>query len=257
MKKLIAFLIISVSAANGFEGPEFMLIGRDCLNEIAFNDSISLNHTKIPIEFECTDGNLHNIKKLDWYRGKLGFKTKFGKVGFSFINYGIRNLYERQKYAVSYNRNIWSTLSMSAEFSREVYNYDGYYRLEHNDFLSFNSSYSLKTFGIYIAVSELPTKRGIKLNSPNPELLGAIKWRASNSITLHGIYFKDDINYSRFDIGQKLTLAEPIAISAGFLTGPQVYYLGTNISYKGFAFEYVFYDVTQLPGCWSLALIFR
>lgn len=257
MKKLILLLVFAVSTAYGFEGPEFILLGRDYLEEISNYESSSPWIKSNPFELKLSDANLYNIKNLDWYYGKIRCKTKIGKLGFSFINYGINNLYERQKYAVSYDRRIWSTLALAAEFSREVYNYEGYYRLEHNDFLAFNASYLFKTIGVLAAVNELPTKRGVKYNSKHLELVGAVNWQANSIVGLHGIYFKDDLNYSRFDIGQKLNLAEPLAVTAGFITGPQVYYLGTIISYKGFAFEYVFYDVTQLPGCWSLALIIR
>lgn len=257
MKNLIALLVISFSASYAFEGPEFMLLGRDYLDEISNNEPSSPLIKSNPIELKLSDSNLYNIKKLNWNYGKIVCKTRVGKFGFTFINYGIHNLYERQSYAVSFNRRIWSTLAINSEFSREVYNYEWYYRLEHNDFLAFGASYSFKTIGLLAAINELPVKRGVKYNSKHPEIVSALNWKANSMVTLHGIYFKDDINYSRFDIGQKLTLAEPLAINAGFLTGPQIYYLGTVISFKRFAFEYVFYDVTQLPSCWSLALIYR
>lgn len=257
MRHLLVFIILSLSVVYGFEGPEFMLIGRDYLDEITLNDTISFNYKPRAFEFKLADANLYGIRKLDWHYGQLKINTAIGKFRASLTNYGIPDLYVRQKYEMSYRRHIWSTLYVGAGFFRETYNFSGFYSRENNDFISLNSTYSLNKIGIFIGASELPTKRDIKLDSPNPELLGAIKWRAGKSMTLHGIYFKDDINHSRFEIGQQLTLAEPISIGAGFITGPQVYYLGTIISYKGFAFEYVFYDVTQLPGCWSLALIFR
>lgn len=257
MKKLAVFLIVSLSAAFGFEGPEFMILGRDYLDEITFDDSLYSTKQTKPVECKFADASLFDIKKLDWYYGRFGVNTALGKFGISFINYGIPDLYERQKYEISYKHRLWTTLCVGADFSRERYHYKGYFRDETNDFLSFNTSYSVKTIGLLVAVSEIPTKRGVKLNSKHAELITAVNWRASDLVALHGIFFKDDMNHTRFDIGQKLSLAEPLAINAGILTGPQTYYLGTILSYKGFAFEYVFYDVTQLPGCWSLALIFR
>ncbi|NLI15152.1 MAG: hypothetical protein GX409_02575 [candidate division Zixibacteria bacterium] len=234
-----------------------MLIGRDCFKEMADKDAIFTSHNRSLFEFELIDAELYNIRKLDWYYGRLIFTTTIGKFGVTFIDYGISGLYERQKYAIAYNRPILSTLYCGTEFSREMYNFPGTANNGSNDFLSMAAAYAFCNIETYAAIKEIPIKRDIKLNAPNPEFSGAIRWRAAKSISLYGIYFKDDMNHSRYDFGQKLALSEPLAISAGFLTAPQVYYLGTNISYKRFAFEYVFYDVSQLPSCWSLALIIR
>jgi hypothetical protein len=257
MKHLIALLLIGFSTAFGFEGPDFMILGRDCLNEITPANSLSSSQNNSPIECKFANANLYDIKKLDWYYGQVAFNTRLGKYGFSFIDYGIKNLYETQRYRISYDRPIWSSLTIGASFSRDMLIFGDAETRDHNDFLSFKSSFVYKTIGLLISASEIPTKRGEKRSAKHIELLTAANWRAGDLVSLHGIYFKDDQNYSRFDFGQRLNLAQSFAVDAGLLTGPQVYYLGTVISYKRFAFEYVFYDVTQLPSCWSLALIYR
>jgi hypothetical protein len=257
MKNLIAFIIISFSTAIGFEGPDFMILGRDCLDEITPVDSFIFSPKRYPVECKFANASLYDLKKLDWYYGQVSLNTRFGKYSFSFTDYGIKDLYETQKYSVSFSRPVLSPLTVGVGFTRDVLIYGGDYKRDHNDFFSVKTSFVYKTIGLLASAREIPTKRGVKRQAKHIELVAAANWRTSSIISLHGIYLKDDQNYSRVDFGQKLTLTEPIAIQAGFLTGPQVYYLGTIISYKEFAFEYVFYDVTQLPGCWSLALIFR
>ncbi len=257
MKILIIFIIIGFSTAFGFEGPDFMILGRDCLDEIAPVDSLVFSPKRYPVECKFANASLYDIKKLDWYHGQVSFNTRFGRYSFSFTDYGIKDLYETQKYHISFSKPILSTLTMGVGFSRDILIFGGDYKRDHNDFLSLKTAFVYKTIGLLASVNEIPTKRGEKRPAKHIELVAAANWHISGFVSLHGIYLKDDQNYSRFDFGQKLTLAEPFSIKAGFLTGPQVYYLGTIISYKGFAFEYVFYDVTQLPGCWSFALIFR
>jgi hypothetical protein len=257
MKHLIVVLLIGFSTAFGFEGPDFMILGRDCLDEITADDPLFSNKGDSPVECKFANASLYDIKKLDWYYGQVAFNTRFGRYGLSFIDYGIKNLYETQKYHISFSLPIWSTLSIGAGFSRDILIFGGDYKRDHNDFLSLKTSFVYKTIGLLVSTSEIPAKRGEKRSAKHAELLAAANWRASDFVSLHSIYFKDDQNYTRFDLGQRLNLARSFAIDAGLLTGPQVYYLGTVISYKRFAFEYVFYDVTQLPGCWSLALIYR
>jgi hypothetical protein len=258
MKHLITFLLLfCFSTALGFEGPDFMILGRDCLDEITPVDSLISNNNAAPIECEFANASLYDIKKLDWYYGQVAFNTRLGKYGFSFVDYGIKNLYETQKYNISFCRPIWSTLSIGGGFYRDMLIFGGGDKREHNDFLSIKTSYTYKTAGLLISAGEIPIKRGEKRSAKHIELLCAANWRAGDLILLHGIYYKDDQNFSRFDFGQRLNLARSFAVDAGLLTGPQVYYLGTVISYKRFAFKYVFYDVTQLPSCWSLALIVR
>jgi hypothetical protein len=257
MKYLIVILLIGFSTAFGFEGPDFMILGRDCLDEIKPADSLLTNINSSPIECKFANASLYEIKKLDWYYGQVACSTRFGEYGFCFIDYGIKNLYETQKYQLSFSLPIWSTLSVGAGFSRDILIFGGDYKRDHNDFLSLKTSFVYKTIGLLVSAREIPTKRGEKRSTKHIELLAAANWRASDLVSLHGIYFKDDQNCSRFDFGQRLNLAQSFSIDAGLVTGPQVYYLGTVISYKRFAFEYVFYDVTQLPSCWSLAVIYR
>lgn len=246
-----------LSTAPGFEGPDFMILGRDHLAEITPADSLYPNENISPIECKFANARLYDINKLDWYYGQVAVNTRWGKCGISFIDYGIKNLYETQKYQVSFSRPFWSTLSIEVGLSRDVLLFGDNFRRDHNDFLSLKGSFVYKKIGLLASAGEIPTKRGEKRSAKHAELLTAANWSASDLVSLHGIYFKDDQNYSRFDFGQRLRLARSFAIDAGLLTGPRIYYLGTIISYKGFAFEYVFYNVTQLPGCWSLALIFR
>jgi hypothetical protein len=234
-----------------------MLIGRHSLPSAVIPESIAVNDWERPLGFYFSNANLYGIKSLNWVYGMLDFRIRWGRLGLAFRDYGIRDLYSDTKTEISFIRPVWRSLAagLSLTHDRRAYG-DNLFRGA-NDYFSIRGIYSLSTVNFMAGLVNVPFHRGIKGTAKYPESILAVDWQAEDIISLYGLFYKDDENHTRLDLGQKLLLAKPLVIDVGFLTGPQVYYAGAVITYKRIAFEYIFYDVNELPGCWSLTLSYR
>jgi hypothetical protein len=257
MKNVMLCFALLWSVTYALEGPDFMLIGRRYLPALDSSEitTFSTNHNVLDIYF--SNANLYDIKSLNWFYGEFDYHTYWGNFGLNFRDYGINDLYSSTRLDLSYSRPLIGRLSIGAGYVHDSHSYGDRLFRGANDYLSVNSVFSSGRLSFAGYLNDIPIHKGIKGYAYHPEIILSSYWQAEDILALYAIYYKDHENHSRLNLGQKLRIAGPLFLEAGLITSPQVYYLGTTIAYKRFAFEYAFYDFTQLPGCWSLALIYR
>ncbi|OQX91659.1 MAG: hypothetical protein B6D58_06905 [candidate division Zixibacteria bacterium 4484_95] len=255
-KLVLMILILLTPVAFCLEGPDFMLIGDYYIPTGNGFCITAKSYDKAGLSTVFRSASLYGVGSLKWINSGVKLYSQFGSVGVVFRDYGINDLYSSTAFKIFLQKSLLWKISLGASYSHNAYIYgDDTYRSSHDE-ISFTAGWSLHDLNIAILIDNksLNNKNGY---SDELEFIISGCWSANEILSFYGVYFKDKLDKNRFLIGQKLELIKPLIIEAGFLSGPEIYFVGLEVVYKRLVFGYTFFDVGALPDCSRLTLSYR
>jgi hypothetical protein len=257
MKKVFFLILILTVSTFAFEGPDIMLIGDLYLpSRGQFNLVLADSNTN-GVGVFLSNALLYNISSLRWYYGGAIYHSKLGALGFCLRDYGIKNLYSATETRLFIQKLLLKKLTLGVGYLHDSYEYgDNLYR-GGNDFLFANSAAYYGTLHFALQVDKIALNRKIKSLDKRPELLTSLYWQADNILAFYASLYRNTEKRFRLRIGQDMQLVKPLTLNAGFLTEPQVYYVGLEIVYKRMEFGYTYYDIGDLPNSSRITISYR
>lgn len=257
IKLVLTILILLTPMAFCLEGPDFMLIGDYYIPTDNGFCITSKSYDKAGLSAVFRSASLYGVGSLNWVNGGARLYSQSGSVGVIFRDYGIDDLYSSTTFMIFLQKALWRKISVGAGYSNMAYSYgDDVYQISY-DRISFGAGWSLQDFNIAVLVDNQSFNNNKNGYSGEMEFITAGSWSVNEILSLYGAYFKDNLDVNRFLIGQKLELVKPLIIEAGFLSGPEIYFIGLEIIYKRFVFGYTLFDIGGLPDCSRLTLSYR
>ncbi len=238
------------------EGPDLMLLG-DCYipGPGGFNLCSAEPQTG-GMKLTLQNASLYDIRSLDWNYAGIRYSSGCWTIAGDFRMYGVNSLYESDQYQVMIHYLFVERLSIGAGYGRKELNFgDGLYKTSIN-ILRFSSGFKLDNFSLDLTVDNIALNDDDKAVG-DPEYLFSGAWPVYRELTVYSIYYRNPYKHDRFLLGQDLKLNKHLNINAGLISGPEVYFVGLEIVYKGLVFGYTYYDVAGLPDCSKLTLNYR
>jgi hypothetical protein len=257
MRNIVVLFLILTTIVFGLEGPDFMLLG-DFYSPLksGFN-LVSSNSSDNPISAVFGNASLYGISSLRWYYGGAVYQAKYGSIGFCWRDYGIKNLYSSTEARLFIQKAVLKRLAVGIGYSHTRFEYGDNVYNAGNDYLFANAAAHSGDLGLFLQIDKIALNRRIKSLDKRPEFILLFSWQAETIITFDASLYRDSQKRMRLRAGQDLQLAKPLTLSAGFLTGPQVYYFGLEFVYKRLAFGYTYYDVGDMPNCSKITMSYR
>jgi len=254
-RAFIAIFILS-SAVFGLEGPDFMLLGTSCVPDPEFYNICSPESFNSGFELSLQNASLYDIDALDWNYAGLSYSDGCWKTAAVFRMYGVNDLYESTWYSVVLHRLFKEKYSIGIGYSRKDLDIgDGLYR-QGFDIFRLSSGVKLNNFSVEIAVDNLAANDSDNVTG-DPELFLSGDWQVYKELSVFSVYYRNPFKHDRFIFGQNLGLNEYMNISAGLISGPEIYFVGFEIVYKRLLIGYTYYDLAGLADSFKFTVSYR
>lgn len=256
MIRIFFGILLLCGTTAALEGPDFMLT-----NRIYSADDYYFSLLRQPTDnynFDLTfeDASLYGLSSLKW--NFVGARFDYGAASLSicYRTYGINDLYESPTFSVYAQKGLKRIFWIGAGLSRRDLCYgDNLYRTAQNMLLLGGGiKFARIDLSAYLENSSILSK---SLYSEKTEGLITASWLVQETLTFSLSVYSDRQHHQRIALGQYLGLTDQLAINAGLLSDPEIFFAGFEFIYRGFILGYTYYDIGGLPDCSKLTLAYR
>ena len=256
MMRILLGLLLSFGTVTALEGPDFMLI-----NKIYVADNRHFSLVRQPAdsyEFDLAAENaaLYGVSSLKWNFFGVRFDYRAASFSLYYRTYGIEDLYDAPIISAFLQKKVRRAISLGLGVSHRDLRYGNtIYRTTDNRLLIGGGiKFAKIEVTGFIESSSVFSKNQ---NSEKTEALLAGSWQAQETLTISFSVYSDRRRHQRIALGQYLGLTDQLAINAGLLSDPEIFYAGFEFIYRGFILGYTYYETGGLPDCSKLTLAYR